>query len=68
MLFVVIVTAILIINFRKDYKTAFIILGGAALLGGISYLMDFLNVEIDWGIIAIIGISALIVYFFGYGC
>lgn len=61
-LFVVIVTAILVFNFRKDIRSALFILGGAALLGGISYLMDFLNVDIDWGIVSIIAISALILF------
>lgn len=61
-LFVIIVTAVLAINFRKDFRSALFILVGASLLGGISYLMYFLNVNIDWGIVAIIGISLLIVY------
>lgn len=61
-LFVIIVTAVLVINFRKDYRSSLFILGGAAVLGGIAYLMDFLNVNVDWGIVAIIGISSLIIY------
>lgn len=61
-LFIIVVTAILSINFRKDYRSALFILAGAALIGGISYLLYFLNVNINWGIVAIISISLLIIY------
>lgn len=61
-LFVIIVTAILAINFRKDYKSAMLILGGAAVFGGICYLFDFLDVDVNWGLMSVIAVSILVIY------
>lgn len=61
-LFIIIVTAILTINFRKDYKTASYIILGTGIYGGICYLLSLLDIDIDWGIISIIAISAVVIY------
>lgn len=61
-LFVIIITAILSINFKKDYKSAFIILGGTSIVGGASFFLEFFDVDINWGIVSIIAFSLLLIY------
>ncbi|MBD8348372.1 MULTISPECIES: rod shape-determining protein RodA [unclassified Dysgonomonas] len=61
-LFIIVVTAILTINFRKDYKTASFILLGTAIYGGICYVISLFDIYINWGIISITAISAVIIY------
>lgn len=61
-LFIIVVVAILTINLRKDYKTASYILLGTAAVGGICYAISLFDVSINWGIVSIITISAVILY------
>lgn len=61
-LFIIIVTAILTVNFRKDYRTAAYILLGTAVYGGICYIISLFDVYINWGIISITAICAIVIY------
>lgn len=61
-LFIIIVTAFLIVSFRRNYRAALFILGGTAIYGGICYLLHFVGVDVDWGLMSIIAILALLIY------
>lgn len=61
-LFIIIVTGILAISFRKDYKGALSIILGTTVLFGICYILSLLGINVNWGIIGIVAIALLIVY------
>lgn len=60
--FIILVTAILAISFRRDYKNALLIVLASGVLFGICYAISIFGVEINWGIIAIVAVVLLIAY------
>lgn len=61
-LFVILITAILVISFKKDFRSGMYILMATFLVGAITFLLDFLGVDLDWGIICIAAISGLVIF------
>lgn len=60
--FIIVMTAILAISYKKDYKNASIIILASAVLFGICYSLSLFGIEINWGVIAIIAVAALVVF------
>ncbi|MDH6355571.1 rod shape determining protein RodA [Dysgonomonas sp. PH5-45] len=58
---IILISACLVIAYKKDYASARNILLGAAAIFGLSYLIS-LFIPLDWGMIAIIAFAALLVY------
>ena len=61
-IFIIVVTAILAISFRRDYKGAISIILGAFVLFGVCYLLTLMGVDVNWGLMSIIAIVALVIY------
>ena len=59
---VVLISAILLISYKKDNQAARNIILATGSLFGISYLVSLLGVNIDFGIIALISLASLIIY------
>lgn len=52
-IFLILVSACLLIGYRKDYKNAGILVLGLILIYGITFLLTAFTINIDWGYIAI---------------
>lgn len=61
-LFIIVITAILAINFRKDYKGAISIFLATLILFGICYSLSLIDIDVNWGLISLIAIIALVIY------
>ncbi|WP_165041209.1 rod shape-determining protein RodA [Dysgonomonas sp. ZJ709] len=61
-IFIVIISALLVLNYRKDMLVARNIILGGIVLFGIPYLISLTEIDLNWGIIAIVAISILIIY------
>lgn len=61
-LFIIVITAILAINFRKDYKGAISIFLATLILFGICYSLSLIGIDVNWGLISLIAIIALVIY------
>lgn len=61
-LFIIVITAILAINFRKDYKGAISIFLATIILFGICYSLSLIGIDVNWGLISLITIIALVIY------
>lgn len=61
-IFIILITAILAISFRKDYKNAILIVLASGVIFGICYAISIFGVEINWGIIAIATVVLLIAF------
>jgi rod shape determining protein RodA len=59
---VIIISAVLVMSYRKDGITARNIFLGATAVFGISYLLSLINVPIDFGIVALAALAILIGY------
>lgn len=59
---VIVISAVLVMNYRKDGKTARNIFLGAAAVFGIPYLLSLIDVPIDFGIVALAALAILIGY------
>lgn len=59
---VILITAALVISYRRDNIAARNILIGAIALFGFTYLIDILGIPIDFGMIAYITIGAIVIY------
>ncbi|MDU1903836.1 MAG: rod shape-determining protein RodA [Dysgonomonas sp.] len=60
--YIILVTGIQAMSFRRDTKNAIILIGGSALLFGICYLFTQLDIPVNWGLICIIALGAMIIY------
>lgn len=65
--FITIILAILIsagfmISFRKDYSAARNIISGLAIIMGVGYLITLININVDFGILALIALGAMVIY------
>ncbi|WP_165024778.1 rod shape-determining protein RodA [Dysgonomonas sp. ZJ279] len=61
-IFIVIISALLVLNYRKDMLVARNIILGGIVLFGIPYLISLTEIDLNWGIIAIVALSILIIY------
>jgi len=59
---VILVSTGLVLGYRKDFTAARNIIFGLLVVFGIGYLITLFGVSLDWSIIAIIALSALVVY------
>lgn len=59
---IILVSGILVLSYRQDRIASRNIFVGAITLFGLAYLISLLNVDIDFGIVAYIGIGSLVVY------
>ncbi|GAB6121896.1 rod shape-determining protein RodA [Dysgonomonas termitidis] len=59
---VILVSAILVISYRKDGITARNIFLGAVVIFGIAYLLTLIDVPIDFGIVALVALAILVGY------
>lgn len=59
---VIVISAVLVLSYRKDGITARNIFLGAAAVFGISYLLSLIDVPIDFGIVALAALAILIGY------
>ncbi|MEN9918469.1 MAG: hypothetical protein RL662_905 [Bacteroidota bacterium] len=60
--FIILSTAFQLISFRQDYKIALGIIFSSVVCFLLCYLLEYLGVNINWGIISIIALIAIIVY------
>lgn len=60
--YIIIVTAIQTVTFRRDIKSASYIILGAGLFFGVCYILSLFHININWGLMCIIALSAMIVY------
>lgn len=63
-LYVIIISAILLITYRRDFKNSFLIILATAAICGISYGLTFLDIQVNWGLIALVSIIVLILALF----
>lgn len=61
--FIILSTAVLAISFRKDKKTAIFIILGSGIYFGVCYLIQELGVYVNWGVMSLIALAAVIIYF-----
>lgn len=60
--YIILVTGIQAINFRRDTKNAAIIIGGSIAFFGIGYFFAKLGAPINWGLMSIIALSAMVIF------
>ncbi|WP_029901874.1 rod shape-determining protein RodA [Prevotella sp. 10(H)] len=59
---VILISAVLVISYRKDGITARNIFLGAVSVFGIAYLLTLIGIPVDFGIVALVALGILVVY------
>lgn len=60
--YIILSTAILIISYGKNFRTALYIVVASALYFALLYLLSLIGVELNWGIMCVIAIIVLVAY------
>lgn len=60
--YIILVVAIQLVSFRRDLRNASYILLVAAVFFGICYLLEQLNIPVNWGLMCVIALCAMIIY------
>lgn len=60
--FIILATAIPTIFFRGDFKTAMFIIAGSSIYFGFCFLLSFLGLDINWGLMCLIALGAVVIY------
>lgn len=61
--YIILATAVMAIVFRNDYRTALFTILGTTVYFGICYLLSIFGVPINWGIMGLIALASVIIYY-----
>ena len=60
-LYTIVIAALLLISFRKDYRNALYILLSTIIIFGVCYILTLFDYNVDWSLVSIVAVGLLVV-------